>query len=501
MSHVLRISTRPKVDEKWQLDEVPVTFAGFFSNSQLQEDVKPRAVIGVFPVFNEEKADTLSMQKHAMLVTKKAIAFVNPGQTPVLEGDCPLYARQKRCQWLFPEELGEQQMVCIIGFLHLEMCTQEAGGKLMGGSGWERMFHLAKIFTPGVAASLLGGKHVKRTRQAYLLTLAWLEILRRRAYEEYCQQPGPHKSFEMWEQHLLLTSPTACYWGKIVRDFLLTSCCFVRNLRLGNWPGTLDAIDDLCPYFFALGHTNYSRWVPVFLRDMAQLPHRHPAVHANFMQGHFAVQRSEKKFSLMGLDQSQEHSIKLLKEDSGPKGLYGQTEEKVVIELSKAEVLRVIEEFEYASIHSTKSGNNEHPESSVSEQQKFLNQLRSLLELVDKNIIINPYGETQNQLVTLDTGEYMDPEISKCLQELPTIGKDMYSKFVKERIENCTTPLSDVIPKANLYTFLQPPPVNLDKGADKLASCKASTAIVTQMFVSLQAHPDSNMDEFFMHEN
>ena len=292
----------------------------------------------------------------------------------------------------------------------------------------------------------------------------------------------------MWEQHLLLTSPTACYCGKVV-------------LCLGNWSGTLDAIDDLCPYFFALGHTNYSRWVPVFLRDMAQLPHCHPAVHANFMKGHFAVQRSEKKFSLMGLDQSQEHSIKLLKEDSGPKGLYGQTEEKVVIELSKAEVLRVIEEFEYASIHTTQSGNIEHPESLVSEQQKFLKQLGSLLELVDKNIIINPYWETQNQMVTLDTGEYMDPEISRCLQELPTTGKDMLSKFVKERIKNCTIPLSDVIPKANLYTFLKPPPVNLNKGANRLALCKTSTATVTQMFISLQARPDSNMHDIFMHEN
>lgn len=132
-----------------------------------------------------------------MLVVKKAIAFLNPGQIPVIEGDCPLYARQKRCQMLFPEELGEQNMVCMFGFLHLKMCTQETGGKLLGGSGWERMFHLSKIFTPGVVASLLGGKHVKRTRQAYLLTLAWLEILRRHAYDKYCQQPGPHESFEM----------------------------------------------------------------------------------------------------------------------------------------------------------------------------------------------------------------------------------------------------------------------------------------------------------------
>ena len=59
----------------------------------------------------------------------------------------------------------------------------------MGGSGWERMFHLAKIFTLGVVASLLGGKHVKRTRRAYLLTSAWLEILTRNACHciSHCQ--------------------------------------------------------------------------------------------------------------------------------------------------------------------------------------------------------------------------------------------------------------------------------------------------------------------------
>ena len=47
----------------------------------------------------------------------------------------------------------------------------------------------------------------------------------------------------------------------------------------------------------------------------------------------------------------------------------------------------------------------QHPESSVSEQQRFLNQLEYLLGLVDQEIIINPFGETDDQLLTLDTGE------------------------------------------------------------------------------------------------
>ena len=80
------------------------------------------------------------------------------------------------------------------------------------------------------------------------------------------------------------------------------------------------------------------------------------------MEGKFVVQCSDKKFSLMAFDQSQEHSIEFLKEDSGAKGLYGQPEEKEVIGLSKPDVLRVIDESENATLSaSNKEVNLEHP--------------------------------------------------------------------------------------------------------------------------------------------
>ena len=83
---------------------------------------------------------------------------------------------------------------------------------------------------------------------------------------------------------------------------------------------------------------------------MERLPQIHPTVHDAFMEGKFVVQRGDKKFSMMALDQSHEHSINFLKEDSGAKGLYGQQREKEVIELSKPEVLRVITELGVFSI-------------------------------------------------------------------------------------------------------------------------------------------------------
>ena len=154
---------------------------------------------------------------------------------------------------------------------------------------------------------------------------------------------------------------------------------------------------------------------------MTQLPNRHPAVHTKFIEGNFVVQRSEKKFSLMCLEQSEKHSIKFLKEDSGLEGLYGHEAEKAVIELSKPNVIRVIEKLEHASINIAQSDSVEQPESSVSDQQRFLNQLKRLLDLVDQKTIIDHYVETDNQLITLDIGEYMAYEVSRCLKELPTI--------------------------------------------------------------------------------
>lgn len=487
-------------EDDGKLSEVPVTYSGFFSHSQ-DDNVRPRATVGVFPVFYE-KASSIAMQKHAMLIVKKATEFVNPGQIPIIEGDCPLYALQKKCQWLFPEEVGESKMVCFIGFLHIEMASQECGGKLLAGSGWERMFHHAKIFTSGVAASLLGGKHIKRTRYAYQLTLAWLHVLEIQAYQEFCRQSsGPHIAFEMWEQRLANSSSTAYYW-LTVKMYLLINSQFVRGQRSGDWPLTLSACSSLCPWLFTFGHTNYARWMPVFLRDMAQLPTIHPSVHQEFMSGKFVVQRSERKFSLMALDQSQEHSIQFLKNDGGAKGLYGQQEEKEVIELSKPEVLRVIGEFE-ANCSSSRSSeaSNEHPESAAAEQRKFLNHLKSMLQLVSEGVVINPFKETGLDLVTLDTGEVSDPEVVRSLREAPDMGKAMFKKFVEERIDQCVKPLSDVIKRPNVYTFSNKPPVDLKKGADKTGSVKANSALITKLFMSLQARPDADLDDFFKYEN
>ena len=47
---------------------------------------------------------------------------------------------------------------------------------------------------------------------------------------------------------------------------------FIRSHREGNFPLYVETLEALVPWFFALDHTNYARWVPVHIRDMKSLP-------------------------------------------------------------------------------------------------------------------------------------------------------------------------------------------------------------------------------------
>ena len=112
----------------------------------------------------------------------------------------------------------------------------------------------------------------------------------------------------------------------------------------------------------------------------------------------------------------------------------------------------------------------------------FLKDLKDLLCLVKEGTVVNPFKETGPDLVTLDTGEVMDPLIASSLKEAPNIGKTMFANFVQDRIEMCCKPLSDVIPRVKLYTFSNRPHVDLKKGDEKMGSVKANAALITRLF-------------------
>ena len=70
-----------------------------------------------------------------------------------------------------------------------------------------------------------------------------------------------------------------------------------------------------------MDHTNYARWLPIFIQDLKMLPSRHPSIHKEFEEGNFTVRKTRKAFSAIAEDQAHEQNNKAIKVDGGAIGI------------------------------------------------------------------------------------------------------------------------------------------------------------------------------------
>ena len=99
---------------------------------------------------------------------------------------------------------------------------------------------------------------------------------------------------------------------------------------------------------FASDHTNYARWVPVHLKDMANLSDRHPEIANEFNAGHFTAQKTSHLFSAIALDQAHEQVNACIKGDGGAVGLTDDPNALQSWMIAGPEVARAIGEFQDA---------------------------------------------------------------------------------------------------------------------------------------------------------
>ena len=67
--------------------------------------------------------------KHAMK-KNQTVTFLNPGQTPVIAADQPLFAIAKQIQWSWPDTYGEEKFIIMIGGLHIELAALRTLGTI-----------------------------------------------------------------------------------------------------------------------------------------------------------------------------------------------------------------------------------------------------------------------------------------------------------------------------------------------------------------------------------
>ena len=89
---------------------------------------------------------------------------------------------------------------------------------------------------------------------------------------------------------------------------------YIKADRVGNWNRHLSSVVEMTPYMFAYDHTNYARWMSVYLCDMRLLPFSAPSVQMEFETGSHSVNRSAISFNMvwkeMALEQSENRDTK-----------------------------------------------------------------------------------------------------------------------------------------------------------------------------------------------
>ena len=285
---------------------------------------------------------------HTMDVVVKAVTYLNPGQTPVLACDQPMYAMAKKIQWNWPSTYAESSIVMMFGGLHTELAALKALGTWIQHSGWTSALVQAGITTPGTADSFLKEAHVSRTRHAHQITACALYILMDKAYKHYCNcisEEEEPKTFMEWRKQAELASLQFQYWS-LTLHFELTILIFVRSLREGNFELYKESCKRLAPYFFALDRTNYARWLPVHIHDMESLDTKLPNLAAQFRKGHFVVKKTNRSFSALPIDHAHEQNNKIVKGDGGAIGLTESPTQLMHWMVSGPEMSRIINEFE-----------------------------------------------------------------------------------------------------------------------------------------------------------
>ena len=274
------------------------------------------SLTSVLPLFYDQ-AKSVAMIRHSMDVVKHAVDILNPGQVPIITVDQPLYSVAKQIQWSWPATHGENHFILMFGGLHIEMAALKTLGDLLDGSGWTGSLIQAGVATSGTADSFLRASHMTRTRRAHQITASSLYILLQKAYTEYSNaldEGHNMMSVEDWCTERASSCPQFHFWS-IILQLELQVMIYVRSIREADFLLYIDALTKIVPWFFALGHTHYARWIPVHLRDMIMLKDTHPNVNNQFMKGNFVVLKTTHRFSAIAIDQVHEQNNASVKSD------------------------------------------------------------------------------------------------------------------------------------------------------------------------------------------
>ena len=238
-------------------------------------------------------------------------------------------------------------------------------------------------------------------------------------------------------------SPMFHYWDTIF-SLELIGHVFVRAHREKSFPLYLDSLKEIIPWFFALDHYHYARWMPVHICDMENLP---TSIHDEFHEyGHWVVHKTKNRFSAMPIDQAHEQNNAIVKGSGGAVGLTQNPSAFRKWLLAGPEQARLIEEFE-------------------------------------EQFVIEKEGA--------------------CVQTVRTIeelGKEQFKSYYKSVLVDHTRSIHEPIKKNSLSLFKCPKPKSKTKQSKAVEGLKNDVSLFSRLYI-VAKNRDCDMTTFFKHEN
>ena len=499
------------------LDTLPegeaISWAGYFSKMEVSVSIEP-SIFGFLPLF-EEKAASWAMQKHGLKVICSAIEKLNPGQIPVVCGDQPIYAILKQIQWQY-NDYNESKIVILLGGLHIELHHWGLLGKLLMASGWDEALFEAGITTSGRANSILHATHLKRCRYMHEVSVIVFCKLRKLAFDN----SGSNLEYNDWITEQCSKSPTFFYWDLIIRLQTL-AFMFVRSIRQRNLNLYISTLEKLTPLSFSLDSMNYSRWVPIHIRDLKSLPEN---IKEQFNEGNFTVTKTRRKFSSIAIDHSHEQSNKIIKGSGGAVGLFQSHQQHVQWLLTRPQIAQLLLEFERRlpnssllndsididndgddnddgagdvgvdNVELSKISPQHHHEFTPSFQKKFK---RNAEQLLGKILAYgNPFSIDTNELLKLTNQDSFHPSVKTSITNLEKNGQEQYDAFVRDVLQDSKKSIHEPISKNNYNLMSTPVKKTNSTASTKVQLLKHNNEIFSQLVAILQQRKVSLLKVF-----
>ena len=257
----------------------------------------------------------------------------------------------------------------------------------------------------------------------------------------------------------------------------------------------LDALTQRVPWFVALDHTNYVHWIPVHLRDITELPTKHPDVSREFNAGNFTIQKTNRVFSAIPIDQAYEQNNACSKRDGGAVGLTNNPSALHRWLVAGPEVTALIKDFEDAHHLMGRRHEMIHHDQTANAFRKDVCSLGKVMEELG-----NPIEEESEDVLVLDSKEFADPSAIEAVKKAQKIGQQQFQAFTKKCLVERTKPIDDTIHRNRLKLFVGSRTKTASKEKQQLTLMKSDVVLSSRLYINCQTR-DGNLEHFFQQEN